>query len=83
VHCTTQPEAWKVRKDSGIGFSSCAAPNYLHHVARVFHIAYQKSEVNSEWSIALIKRWSVEFQIEARVIPEVRKLEFGNTEWAE
>jgi len=54
--CTAllKPEAWKVRKDSGIGFQLIALRlNYLLSCARVFHIAYQSSEVNPEWSIAL------------------------------
>jgi len=37
------------------------------------------SEVNPEQSIALVEE-SVEFQIKARVFPEVWKLEFGSSE---
>jgi len=71
VHCTTQLETQKVRKDSGVGFSSCAVPNYLLSHARVFRIAYWKSEVNLERSVVLeeIER---RVRMEARVIPEVR-----------
>ena len=78
MHHTTQPEARKVRKGSGIGFSLCAAPNYL--LSRVFQIAYQK--LIQKQSVAL-EEIECRVQMEARVIPEVRNQSFGIMEWVE
>jgi len=64
-----------------LGFSSCAAPNYLLSRARVFQIVYGSSEVNLEWSVAFeeIER---RVQIEARVYSGSTESEFGDTEWS-
>jgi len=60
-----------VWKGSGVGFSSCAAPNYLLSRARVFWIAYQKfGSLIWKQSVAL-EEIEHRVQIEARVIPEV------------
>ena len=61
MHCTTQPESWKAWKDLGVGFSSCAAPNYLLSCARVFSVMEVRKLI-WKWCVAFKKRLSIDFR---------------------